>query len=715
MPPPNIPTETTLRRITRQIDETFQEVARLSGMNLPPTDFYQQFLEKAIAGIDATAGAVWVRTPQGFLQLQCQLQLEKIGLDVHRGARQHHNEMLRFAFQNRKELLIEPGGRIQIGEQQAIENKTEYVLILAPIKIDDKQTVGLLEICVEAAWDNRIHPTYLNYVVQMAGYASNYVMQTSARTSTNQEQVWTQLESFTRSIHSSLNPKEVAYQIANDGRKLVGCDRLSVAIRYGNKAKVEAVSGADVVEKASTHVRMMQKLFQAVIQWGEKLVYKGGRDETLPPDVLDALDDYLAESNPKLLVVEPLRDERERQEKTPNEPVQTPKPPRSALLLESYEPPAQVEPIISRLEVVGNHAASALYNAAEMKRVPFQWVWTPFVKLQDGLGGKTKFWIAVSSVLAVGLILAMILLPATLQLDADGNLLPQERSYIYPPRNGKIEEFEVNHADIVRPGQPLVEMFDPELQQQLEDLKKEINGLLKEQQTLQARKAAGNRFNPNARREIDSQLASVDTTLDARRSQLKRLEELVNGDPNRSGYFSVLAPEFDPNARRLGPAEWTVLSANYREELTGRQVTPTDPVLRLGNAKGAWEIELKIPQKHIGHVLQAFQTDNPREYLEVDILVISDSKHSYVGRLYRDHIGGEAVPNRTDQNESEPIVYAYVTVNEPEIPEEQRIPEDLLVAGVEVHTQIRCGVHALGYTLFYGLWEFAYRNVIFLF
>jgi len=45
-----------------------------------------------------------------------------------------------------------------------------------------------------------------------------------------------------------------------------------------------------------------------VLDWNERLVYRGTRDTTLPPDVLYALDNYLHNSNPKLLVLQPLRD-----------------------------------------------------------------------------------------------------------------------------------------------------------------------------------------------------------------------------------------------------------------------------------------------------------------------------------------------------------------------------------------------------------------------
>src|SRR5438105_6172825 len=86
-------------------------------------------------------------------------------------------------------------------------------------------------------------------------------------------------------------------------------------------------------------------------------------------------------------------------------------PARSALIMENFETPESAEPLIARLEIVGRHATSALYNAAEMKRIPLGWLWRPIVKVQDGLGGKTKAWLTIGGIaLAIG-ILAMIVVP----------------------------------------------------------------------------------------------------------------------------------------------------------------------------------------------------------------------------------------------------------------------------------------------------------------
>jgi hypothetical protein len=74
-------------------------------------------------------------------------------------------------------------------------------------------------------------------------------------------------------------------------------------------------------------------------------------------------------------------------------------------------------------------------------------------------------------------------------------------------------------------------------------------------------------------------------------------------------------------------------------------------------------------------------------------------------------VGGEAIPNLTDQNENEPVVLCSVRISGSDIPEDEQIPRSILVTGTEVHAKILCGDHRLGYSLFYGVWEFLYEKM----
>jgi hypothetical protein len=78
-------------------------------------------------------------------------------------------------------------------------------------------------------------------------------------------------------------------------------------------------------------------------------------------------------------------------------------------------------------------------------------------------------------------------------------------------------------------------------------------------------------------------------------------------------------------------------------------------------------------------------------------------------------VAAEAVPNREDPSDVEPVVLASVRLSGNDIAEEDRVLPELLTSGTEVHARIRCGDHALGYSLFYGVWEFACEKVLFAF
>jgi hypothetical protein len=708
--------EATRTRFSRQIDEAFEEASKLAGSSLPPTDFYQQFLNRTLTAIDAPAGVVWLRTPQGFLQIACQVNLDKIGLDARRGGRQCHNEVLRQVFQSQppRPVMVEPQGRLSgvNAEPGAVPaaNLTDYYALFAPIVNPDKTPFGLLEVFQEKDHDPRLYQTLLQYTVQMAGYASQYHQFTSARQSNGLEKLFVQVEQFAKLIHTSLNPTEVAYHVANEGRRLVESDRLCVGVRHGKKVTVEAVSGADVVEKASTHVRRMRALFDAVLNFGDKLVYRGEKDEGLPPDLSHALDEYLAESQPKLLVVAPIRDEREKDDK---------KPARSVMLMEVFNPPEQVEPLIQRLEVVGKHAAGALYNAAEMKRVPFGFIWRPIAKVQEGLGGKARFYWSLGAVALVLLAAVMVLVPYPLKMEAKGELLPKETHYIYAPGEGDIRDFLVTPGATIRPGTPMVRFFSPTILQQYEAANQEASAAERMVELLNEKMSQEGQ--PRDQMEgYRRELVKNEANAKSKRALLREMRQMYNLVPGRPGYFDARAPEFDDPSARGGL--WRVLSADNRPELMHRTVKQNEPLLRIGYVEGRWRVEMKIPQRNIGHITHALATQglhktdkDGKKYLDVDVLLTSKSDSSFPGRLYEEDMAREAIPNRDDHNESEPVMIGYVRVNMDDLPADQKIPKELFVAGQEVHTRIRCGKHAMGYSLFHGVWEWFYEKVVFFF
>jgi hypothetical protein len=679
----------------RQIKRLVEEIIRLSEQELPPEDYYREFLKRVLSALEAPAGAVWVRNPQGNFSLQYQINVQEVGLDRTEAGHRSHAELVRQAAIKGQPMVVPPnsGEGPTDNENPGPGNPTNFVILMTPILVD-KQVAGLVEV-----WqDPRLNPTAFRnqsqFLVQVSALATVYTRNHRLRQMVGQEKLWTQLEAFTRQIHATLNPTEVSYLVANEARRLVECDRISIGLRRGKKAAVEAISGADVVEKRSNLVQLMRMLFQRVMVWGEKLIYTGIKDDSLPPDVLDALDNYLAESNSKLLVIMPLRDERESETK---------KPPRSALMMECFEPNATPDQLVARLEVVGRHAASAFYNALEHRRIPMRWIWMPIAKVQEGLGGKARAIITSITLAVVLLIGALIWVPYPLTMKAKGNLLPVERQYVFPPVGGTIREFKVDKGSVVFKGTPIVLMrMDPENEKEITTLQGDINTLEREIDSLLAESRDAKE--PSARNLADSRAREKKKQRDSLVKKLANFQELFNVDDQVPGGFLVTSP-----------MDGIVLNSDFRQELTGKYVKSTDPILRVGRIEGEWEIEVKIPQKHIGQVLQAFDKVGKDELDVYILLSTAPAQGPFLGKLHRKDVGGQANPNKEEMNESEPVVRAWVRIEGDDIPEGKQLPRDFLLTDTQVDVKIACGKRAMGYSLFYGVWEYFYEKVVFFF
>jgi hypothetical protein len=684
-----------IEQARKQINKLAEEIAQLSEQDLAPADYYGEFLQRVLTAIAAPAGAVWIRTPQGNLQLQYQINLREVGIDRNEETRGSHDELLRQAFLKGQPGFFPPHSGLGKPESggPAAGNPTDFVILLAPILVE-KQVAGVVEVWQDPNRGPEAQRGFLHFLVRMAGLAAGYTRNHNLRQMTGQQQVWTQLEAFARQVHATLNPTEVAYMTANEGRRLVECDRVSVAVRRGTRTTIEAISGADVVEKRSNLVQLMRALADSVIVWGEKLVYSGIKDDTLPPNVLQALDEYLAESNSKLLVILPLLDERDKEKK---------KKGRSALVMECFDPSATPDQLVARLEVVGKHATTALYNAVEHRRIPMRFIWAPIAKVQEGVGGKGRAIIYSIVLGVIALMCVFVFVPADLKVEGKGKLLPKKRAMVYSDWEGTVIGFKGNIQPgfPVTKGQDLIQMNDDNLGKQITELmaeraKEELKYKNASAQELEA-KSKGN-VSPTDLAAIIRDKGEAEFNRDLKSLQLRRLQKRVNANLQNPGEFWVKSP-----------MTGMVLTSDFRENYTNRRVKPSEFLLRIGYAKPSvedWEIELKIPQKGIGKVRKAFLALKANEELWVDLMPASAPTVTYKGKLARNKVSPEALPNKDDNNEPEPVVLAWVRIDGNDIPKEYRMPRELLLTGTEVTAKVRCGEHAWGYTLFHPVWEF---------
>src|SRR4051794_16577842 len=357
-----------LEQTKNQIRKLVAEIADLAESDIQPPEFYVEFLNRAVAAVAASGGAFWLLDGRGSIKLQHQLEFRLTGLLDGRVRTQPHDALLGCMIQASQPQIIPPGATIE-GQPNA-GNPTPFSLIIAPLMVD-RQVVGLIEILMDPTRRAATQKSTLRFVSDLCDLAATYLKNRQMRQMMSQQRLWNQLEGFTHQIHGSLDLKETAYAVGNDGKRLVGCDRLSVAMKLGGRVMVEAISGQEIVEQRANLVRELTRLCKVVIRSGEDLVYTGNT-EGFAPDIRDALELYVDGSGAKAVIITLLH----KHESDPNkDKVPVEKVPFGCLIAEQIGDEVAPTDMHARTEVVSRHASTALWNAQEHDKIILLPLW----------------------------------------------------------------------------------------------------------------------------------------------------------------------------------------------------------------------------------------------------------------------------------------------------------------------------------------------------
>lgn len=653
-----------------QLNEVLTEVLPLLETAESPASFFGPYLQKVRKITNSPAAAAWLRTPKGAFEraFDCGWDLA-IASDSARAA--HSFLLEEAAALGRTVWLSLPPETLppsDASNSQASVKPGSLGFLFAPILVERK-LVGFLEVVLTPPGDRELKRFLTRLTTELAGVAAAFLHKRDWLELQEHQAFFQDLDGFSAQVHQSLVPSEVAFVLAHEGKKIVGCDQLSVALRKGNVLKITSVSGALAVEAKSPLARAMTDLAVRVAAWGETLRYEGSRDESLPPPVVEALDRYLALSNPLTLVVYPLA--------TPNQGEV------GVLLAESFEKAAPVEKMHARLEALARHGAPALANALAHDELPLQWLTRPLASL--GARGKSRFsrWAVRLGVLAlVVLLICGIRLPR--RMEASGQLVPRERRIIYAGRSGKVLDLAVKHGDKVEKGQDLLFLEDLETQLKVDQLLVKMSSF--DQKIAFLDEHLAKNLLPKERTDLLSERIKADYELNKAKAERDLLLAEVR-NPRKAGVPSPLAGR--------------VITFDPKEKLAGKMVKVGDPLLRVAEVDGPWEVELFLPESSIGPIREALASSTS---LEVQLLVASDPHRNYTGTLTAEGLGGE-----TMIREDKVVLPARVTLTD------RALLNQLLhmPVGVEVQARIDCGREPAGYVWFNEFWDYVYRRFIF--
>ncbi|MDG3002748.1 efflux RND transporter periplasmic adaptor subunit [Paludisphaera mucosa] len=682
-----------LEQTKNQIRKLVAEIADLAESDVQPAEFYGEFLNRAVAATAASGGAFWLLDGRGGLRLQYQLDFAQTGLMDGRVKTAPHDALLGCMIQATQPQVIPPGAVIE-GMPQAF-NPTHLTVILAPL-IVDKQVVGLLEILMDPSRRAAQQKSTLRFVGDLTDLAANYLKNRQMRQMVSQQRMWNQLETFTHQIHHTLDFKETCYAVVNDGKRLVGCDRLSVALKLSGRTLVEAISGQEVVEQRSNQVRELTKLCKAVLRSGEDLVYTG-HTEGFAPDIRDALELYVDESGSKavavVLLYKPEKEEgTERKEKVAY----------GCLIAEQIGDEVAPTDMHARTEVVSRHASTALWNAQEHHRIFLR----PVLKAMGSpwrlLRGRTLAKILAVLALVVAIIAALTFVPWNLRIEGRGSLLPEKRSIVYAPNPGIIVDVPVEHGGHVKQGEVIARLDSRELEKELKKLQAEYNKANSQGLILRQQEQAANQREQNKQEalQLEAQLTEAQITARSTKEQIDITKEQIQA-------MSVVAPH-----------DGIITTWQVKQNLLGRPVDIGTELLQLAETDGEWVLEVEVPDDDMGPILAA-QSKLDAEVaagakpagsaLSAYFVVMTEPEHRYQGYIRR--IASKA-ETKTESAEQRHTVKVVVGFNDA-VRNEFLARNQEFRPGAEVRARIDCGDARLAYVLFRKVVQVWHESVLF--
>jgi biotin carboxyl carrier protein len=674
-----------VERAKREIQSLVQEIAELSRTEVAQAEFYDALLNKVVAALAAPGGAVWTLADTGGLQLTYQINLRDTGLIENPIGQSQHGRLLRQVLEGTEGTLVAPhsgSGEATENDPEAAANPTDFLLVLAPV-YNDQGPQGVVEVFQRPGARTATQRGYLRFLLQICEFAGDYLKARRLRHLAEKQTLWEQLETFTRTVHEKLDVRQTAYTIANEGRRLIGCDRVSVAIRHGHRCRIEAVSGQDTFDKRSNVTVLLGKLAGAVVRTGEDVWYAGDASN-LAPQVEEALDAYVDESHTKSLAILPLLEPGGHEELAPDEVPGRPPRVIGALLVEQMVDTRPPEGFRQRVDVVRSHSSTALTNALEYEGLFLMPVWRAIGKTTRRLLGPALPKTLVISGLVALALLAACLVPTDFTLEGSGNLRPKIRQNVFAMLDGEVRQILVEDDSPVTKGQVLVVQDSRDLEKELESVRGEL--LKTEADISQTNLQSIGDDEEMSNAERNQQIAKI-AQLEAQANSFRARLALLN---EKHALLEITSP-----------IDGQVVEWRLHENLLGRPVSRGQVLMEVADPKGDWELEVRMPESRMGYISQAWNDSGGD--LKVEFILATHPANKLEGRV------ADIEPSAEVRGDEGNTVLVRVDFDQKMLRE--TFPEPKIGAGVTA--KIYCGRRSFAFVWLHDLVDFVRSKILF--
>lgn len=681
------PSQETVEQTKQQIRGLINEISELSRSDHPAEEYFPAILKRIVDALAAVGGAVWLLDTEGQLRLSYQIKIQQNLLENGDEDAMRHARLLSRLFARGQGELVP--AHSMIGESQNEGNPTPYLLVVAPLS-NGKKTSGLIEIFQRPDSAPNIQKGYLRFLEQMAGLVGEWLKGATLRQVSDRQEMWQQADHFARLVHDNLDLRDTAFTIANEGRQLIGCDRVSVAIKKGGKCKVQAISGQDSIENRSNIVSALNVLASKVVSAGESLWYDGSTAD-LPPQLEEAIEDYVDLSHGRSIAVLPIRRPEKVVEGDVNAKETVQREDQSAreiigaLIVEQIESQVPMEVMRSRCDLVYEHTARALNNSISHSELFLMPVWRALGRAMWLFRGSAyPKTMTVLTLTAIALA-ALFIIRINLDLEANGSLQPVVQSQVFAHVDGEVEEVKVDHGVEVKAGDLLVKLRNRDLEIEITSLEGQAQEALESITNLNYQINNSSPSKPEERADylkLRGQLSETEKRLETFRAQLQLQYE------NRKKLEVV------------SPIDGIVMTWDLKKNLLGRPVARGQVLVTVADPRGDYEVELLMPEKRMKYLDTAMK-ESSNKSLNVEYILATDPSKKHTGKLSAEAIHARAELDQTDG------AIVKLRVKPDSMDGVSRRP------GARVIADVTSGRASAAFVWFHEAVEWVYANVLF--
>jgi multidrug resistance efflux pump len=684
-----------LYRAKAHIYAIVDEVDVLARGGMDEAAFAKAMLERILHAMEAVAGVVWLVNERGMVEAASHIALEAVGVGGSSEVQGQHLKLVQSLLGNPTGLVV-PGGASITGPEGSTlaTNESPYTVVAVPIDRGGSRA-GLIEV-FHHPQDPQTEQGYLSFIARMAIVAGDFLQRRQSALIDVQQTALAQAERFSRAVHESLDPIATAFTLANEARRIIGCDRVGVLVKRRRTLRLEAVSGQETVERRANEVRAIEELARVVARAGEPLWHPDPTRE-LPPQIEEELENYIDQSHTTALAIIPM----ERPRPTPvvksggvdavavakAEAAPTAVPQVIAVLVIEWFNAAIVEPAQkARVDLVAAHGKVAISNALVHTSLPLYPLINLVGKSRVLTSGRNLPRTVLVVLALVAATLALIFVPAELRLEGKGTLEPVHNRDVFAGIDGVVEAIDpsVKHGAVVKAGQPLARLRNTEVDVAITDVL--------------GRKAASEEQLRSTRQSLlEDQKISADerVRLEGRARQFER--EIESLEQQRALWEARRA-----DLTVKSPIDGVIVTWQVRDRLMLRPVEKGQVLMSVADKTGPWELEVHMPDDRLGHVNRAYaEAQAAGRDLNVDYILATDPGTRHRGTVREIHEQAEV---RGDHGNT---VLVRVTIDP------NRHEKEALGAGASVTARIACGKRSLGYVWFHDVLAFIRTQVLF--